>query len=151
MVAAVPLPVGPPRWTERWSGAVGLLTAVPGLMPLFLGAAALLEKVLAAGDVCTARGGLSTASLEHKYTLVSKSKPRFRFPCKGHVSLIFQPKLQTFTLSGLESGRHVERISTNGSLFMRVCTVSCCCQPVISARYMWKPSREGMQNISLNR
>lgn len=73
----VPLPVGPPRWTERWSGAVGLLKAVPGLMPLFLGAAALLENVLAAGDVCTAGGGLSTASLEHKYTLVSKSKPRF--------------------------------------------------------------------------
>lgn len=73
----VPLPVGPPRWTGRWSGAVGLLNAVPGLMPLFLGTAALLENVLAAGDVCTAGGGLSTASLEHKYTLVSKSKPHF--------------------------------------------------------------------------
>lgn len=64
-------------------------------MPLFLGAAAVLENVLAAGDVCTAGGFLSTASLEHKYSLLHKSKQRFRFfktrVCsEEHVFLIFQ-------------------------------------------------------------
>lgn len=96
------VPVVPPRGTERCSGAVGLLNPAAGLMPLILGAAALLENVLAAGDVCTAGGFLSTASLEHKNNLLHKSKQRFRFfffqkkPKKtrvcseGHVSLMFQ-------------------------------------------------------------
>lgn len=124
------VPVGPPRGTERCSGAVGLLNPAAGLMPLILGAAALLENVLAAGDVCTAGGFLSTASLEHKNNLLHKSKQRFRFffsppPKKktrvcseGHVSLMFQTKLQTFTCSWWECREHVETITTNGSLFM---------------------------------
>lgn len=60
---------------ERCSG---LLNAAAGLMPLFLGTAAVLGNVLAAGDVCTAGGFLSTASLEHKHNLLDKLKERFR-------------------------------------------------------------------------
>lgn len=56
-------------------GAPGLLNAEAGATLPFQGVAAVLEYVLAAGEVCTVGGFLSTASLGNKHAvLLSKKK-----------------------------------------------------------------------------
>lgn len=70
----VPLPDGPPGWKGGLFCPAGLLNAEALLTLPFLGAAADLEYVFAAGDVCTVVGLLSTASLGNKYTFLYKSQ-----------------------------------------------------------------------------
>lgn len=62
----VPLPDGPPGGLKGLFWAVGFLNAEAVLTLLVLGAAAELEYVFAAGDVCTEGGFWSTASLGNK-------------------------------------------------------------------------------------
>lgn len=62
----VPLPGRCDGRTTVLFGAPGLLNAEAGVTLPFRGVAAVLEYVLAAGEVCTAGGFLSTASLGNK-------------------------------------------------------------------------------------
>ena len=59
----VTVPDRPPGWTDALFWAAGLLNAEAGTTLPFLGAAAVLENVLAPDDVCIVGAGLSTASL----------------------------------------------------------------------------------------
>lgn len=65
-VKRVPLPAGPPGWKEGLFWAAGLLNVEAGTALPFLGDAADLENVFAAGEVCTAGVVLSTASLGNR-------------------------------------------------------------------------------------
>ncbi len=62
----VALPDGGPGWKDGLLWAAGLLNVGAGLTFPFLGAAADLENVFAAGEVCTAGVVLSTASLGNR-------------------------------------------------------------------------------------
>ena len=62
------VPGRPPGWKEGLFWAAGLLNVEAGTPLPFLGEAADLENVLAAGEVCTAGVLLSTASLGNRCT-----------------------------------------------------------------------------------
>lgn len=65
-----PLPGGCDGRTTVLFGAPGLLNAEAGVTLPFQGVAAVLEYVLAAGEVCTVGGFLSTASLGNKHAVL---------------------------------------------------------------------------------
>lgn len=66
----VPLPGRCDGRTTVLFGAPGLLNAEAGVTLPFRGVAAVLEYVLAAGEVCTVGGFLSTASLGNKHAVL---------------------------------------------------------------------------------